>query len=641
MNRLARWARKFGVARAVCLVLLFALVPLRIWDPRVLTEIRLRTFDLYQVLRPREQKLRPVTIVDIDEASLREIGQWPWPRTIVADLVTKLTALGAVAIGFDIIFAEPDRMSPANAAAIVPQSRRSDSRKAAKPAEQRRGPGGGDPPFARGGRAVGRNLPCRKIASRPAANRRRHQRARSQPISGPVSRASDQRAGDRKSGGRARRHHGRERTRRHHPPRAGHSGGRGQDRAVADAGNAARRDPLRRNPGPRRPGRRAERRLSPLPLADRRQGPAVDPFQSIRSDTLRLRQGRPGRHGAGRQDQAEAGAHRHVRHRLARRQDDAARRRAAGRRGPRANPRKRIRELAAVRAELGSRRRARGRSRRRARDHRGGARAVGRHRDRARRHPDRGHDRGVVLFLHCAQPADRLHLSADVELAALPRSHLRELFPRAEAAPADPLRLRLLSLAATGRAACALAGKAGARRRGAPHDHPVQRRARLHHHFRVLQGRPAGPHAADEPLSHAAHQRHHRAQGHDRQIYRRRHHGVLERAGRRRRAGGERLRRGARNAEPRRGAQCRAQARGRGERRQIHAVAHRHRAQHRAVRGRQHGVGLPLQLFGAGRHRQRRLAARGADQGLSHADGDRLAHRGKGARTSSPRWRST
>jgi adenylate cyclase len=117
MNRLARWARKFGVARAVCLVLLFALVPLRIWDPRVLTEIRLRAFDFYQVLYPRQQKLHPVTIVDIDEASLREIGQWPWPRTVVADLVTKLTAMGAVAIGFDIIFAEPDRMSPANAAA--------------------------------------------------------------------------------------------------------------------------------------------------------------------------------------------------------------------------------------------------------------------------------------------------------------------------------------------------------------------------------------------------------------------------------------------------------------------------------------------------------------------------------------------
>jgi len=112
MNRVARWARKFGVARAVCLVLLFALIPLRLADPRPLAELRVRTFDLFQVLWPREQTSHPVVIVDIDEESLKEIGQWPWPRTTVADLVTKITDLGAVAIGFDIVFAEPDRMSP-------------------------------------------------------------------------------------------------------------------------------------------------------------------------------------------------------------------------------------------------------------------------------------------------------------------------------------------------------------------------------------------------------------------------------------------------------------------------------------------------------------------------------------------------
>jgi adenylate cyclase len=113
MNRIARWARQFGVARAVCLLLLLALVPLRLANPRPLQELRLRTFDLFQVLRPREQTARPVVIVDIDEASLKDIGQWPWPRTTIADLVTRITQLGGVAIGFDVIFAEPDRMSPA------------------------------------------------------------------------------------------------------------------------------------------------------------------------------------------------------------------------------------------------------------------------------------------------------------------------------------------------------------------------------------------------------------------------------------------------------------------------------------------------------------------------------------------------
>ena len=112
MKTLARWGRKFGLTRAICVLLLLALVPLRVLDPPPLQEVRLRTFDFYQSLRPRQTESRPVVIVDIDEASLKDIGQWPWPRTIVADLVTKLTQLGAVAIGFDVIFAEPDRMSP-------------------------------------------------------------------------------------------------------------------------------------------------------------------------------------------------------------------------------------------------------------------------------------------------------------------------------------------------------------------------------------------------------------------------------------------------------------------------------------------------------------------------------------------------
>ena len=119
MKRSARWARQFGLARAVCIVLLFALVPLRLADPRPIEELRLRTFDLFQVLRPREQTARPVVIADIDEASLKEIGQWPWPRTVVADLVTRLTERGAAVIGFDVVFPEPDRMSPGQLASTL------------------------------------------------------------------------------------------------------------------------------------------------------------------------------------------------------------------------------------------------------------------------------------------------------------------------------------------------------------------------------------------------------------------------------------------------------------------------------------------------------------------------------------------
>jgi serine phosphatase RsbU (regulator of sigma subunit)/CHASE2 domain-containing sensor protein len=50
-------------------------------------------------------------IVDIDEKSLAEFGQWPWPRYHIAHLLKKLAAAGAASIGIDILFAEADRTS--------------------------------------------------------------------------------------------------------------------------------------------------------------------------------------------------------------------------------------------------------------------------------------------------------------------------------------------------------------------------------------------------------------------------------------------------------------------------------------------------------------------------------------------------
>jgi adenylate cyclase len=116
MTWVARLARRFGFARLLALGLLIALAGLRIADPPPLEELRVRVFDLFQVLHPRAALERPVVIVDIDEKSLKTFGQWPWPRTRIADLITRLTQMGALVIAFDIVFAEPDRMSPSVAA---------------------------------------------------------------------------------------------------------------------------------------------------------------------------------------------------------------------------------------------------------------------------------------------------------------------------------------------------------------------------------------------------------------------------------------------------------------------------------------------------------------------------------------------
>jgi adenylate cyclase len=118
MNWLSRQARRLVSARVLGAVLLVALLGLRTTDPQLLEDLRLRAFDLYQNISPRVslQTQRPAVIVDIDEKSLGKLGQWPWPRTRVAELINKLTEAGAAAIGFDIVFAEPDRLSPALAA---------------------------------------------------------------------------------------------------------------------------------------------------------------------------------------------------------------------------------------------------------------------------------------------------------------------------------------------------------------------------------------------------------------------------------------------------------------------------------------------------------------------------------------------
>ena len=102
------------LVRMAGLALLAAMVALRIWDPVPVEILRLKSFDVLQRMSPNKSWSNKVTIVDIDEASLTEYGQWPWPRTIVAELVDKLAAGRAAAIGMDIIFAEEDRTSPKN-----------------------------------------------------------------------------------------------------------------------------------------------------------------------------------------------------------------------------------------------------------------------------------------------------------------------------------------------------------------------------------------------------------------------------------------------------------------------------------------------------------------------------------------------
>src|SRR5687767_1249694 len=93
------------------LVLAIALA-LRWYDPPTLSDLRALVFDQYQRVAPREYKPVRVKIIDIDDESLARAGQWPWPRTTVAQLLMKLREQGAAVVAMDVLFAEPDRTAP-------------------------------------------------------------------------------------------------------------------------------------------------------------------------------------------------------------------------------------------------------------------------------------------------------------------------------------------------------------------------------------------------------------------------------------------------------------------------------------------------------------------------------------------------
>ena len=69
-------------------------------------------FDVYQALAPRQVSLLPVTVVEIDQKSVAALGQWPWPRTQLARLVSTINEAEAAAIGLNILMPEADALSP-------------------------------------------------------------------------------------------------------------------------------------------------------------------------------------------------------------------------------------------------------------------------------------------------------------------------------------------------------------------------------------------------------------------------------------------------------------------------------------------------------------------------------------------------
>jgi len=107
---------RIRVAGAVAL-LLAGLVPALTGADR----LREAVFDRYQARMPRQVDRLFGKIVEIDEASLEQFGPWPWPRFLLARLTRAIFDGGALAVGFDMVFPEPDRHRVASFVEVFPE----------------------------------------------------------------------------------------------------------------------------------------------------------------------------------------------------------------------------------------------------------------------------------------------------------------------------------------------------------------------------------------------------------------------------------------------------------------------------------------------------------------------------------------
>ncbi len=108
-----------GTFFIVSLLLVGLLWGLFFANPRLMQNLNNMLIDTAFAIRGPTPVDKRIIIVDVDEKSLHELGQWPWSRNKIATLLQNLTDAGAAIIGLDMVFAEPDASSPARIAKAV------------------------------------------------------------------------------------------------------------------------------------------------------------------------------------------------------------------------------------------------------------------------------------------------------------------------------------------------------------------------------------------------------------------------------------------------------------------------------------------------------------------------------------------
>ena len=87
------------------------LLGVRIDNSDAVKTLRYKTWDHFQQLQPRSDVSDRIVVVNIGESDLKKYGQWPWPRHILGMFQANLVDSGAVVVNYNVLFAEPDRMS--------------------------------------------------------------------------------------------------------------------------------------------------------------------------------------------------------------------------------------------------------------------------------------------------------------------------------------------------------------------------------------------------------------------------------------------------------------------------------------------------------------------------------------------------
>ena len=98
---------------SIWMVIAFAVVltGVRIDNSDTVKTLRYKTWDHFQYVHPRQTLSDSITVINITEEDLKRYGQWPWPRHVMAMLHAKIADAGAILVNYNILFAEPDRMS--------------------------------------------------------------------------------------------------------------------------------------------------------------------------------------------------------------------------------------------------------------------------------------------------------------------------------------------------------------------------------------------------------------------------------------------------------------------------------------------------------------------------------------------------